>query len=645
MPWRDRKPGTALREPAAGRTPSVREPGKRPQQSGPATAGAPPAGRGVPIALALGAATGMLLALAVGLVLLTGYHAARLNTAELVRERSEFLVRSVVEHIRGLLDPIESQLTYLAAIVAREGLDLGRPQELGALLTASLAAVPHQSVVAFASPDLRVLRAFRNRSGAPVEIRDWSDDPGFARVIAEAVERRGAQWGDLFVAQGGGMPFANLFVPVRRGGAVVGTLIAGVSIGRLSGFLGTLRGGQLANVFILHGHDSVLAHPALREGFPGLSDAHPLPTLDELGDPVLRRIWAPDEERLPEREADFASETVSARVVEVEGRSFVFLFRELRDYGEKPWIVGTWLPLDEAVPQLRRLTRLLWVGWIVLLLGVGLALLLGRTLSQPIRRLAAAARRVRALELEAPSSRLRGPFRELNEAALAFGAMVEGLRLFALYVPRSLVRRLMQQASPGTLGIEEREVSVLFSDIVGFTGYAERRTASEVAAFLNRHFTLVDRCVEASEGIVDKFIGDSVMAFWGAPGEQPDHAARACRAALQASAALRVDNERREAQGLLPVRVRMGIHSGRAVVGDIGAPGRVNYTVVGDVVNVAERLEELARGHAAGDEWATILISGTTARHLAGTFPLTPLGRRTLRGRTEPLEIFELRME
>jgi class 3 adenylate cyclase len=609
-----------------------------------AAAPGPAEARGAPIALALGAATALLLFATVGLVLFAGYQAAKLNTAELVRERSEALVRSVVEHIRGHLDPVRAQLEYLAEIVARERLDLTRPRELGLLLTASLAAVPHESVVAFASPDLRVLRAFRNRPAAPAMISDWSDDPGFRQAIARAERATGAYWGELFIAQGGGMPFANLFVPVRLDDSLVGTLVAGVSIGQLSEFLGTLAGGHLANVFILYGRDAVLAHPWLREGFPGLSDAHPLPSLEELGDTVLGRIWAPDPDRLVEREADFASEAVGARVVDVGGRSFVFLFRELGDYGEKPWIVGTYLPLEEAVPQLRRLTRLLWVGWIVLLLGLGLSLLLGRALSRPIRRLAAAARCVRELDLEAPPVRLRGPFRELNEAAGAFNAMVEGLRLFAIYVPQSLVRRLMRQGSPGTLGTEEREVSVLFADIAGFTAFAERRPASEVAAFLNRHFTLVDGCVEASEGTIDKYIGDSVMAFWGAPGKQPDHAARACRAALGVAAALRADNEERSGRGLPPVRVRMGVHSGRAVVGDIGAPSRVNYTVVGDVVNVAERLEELARGLARQDECATILVSGDTAHRLDAGFALLPLGRRVLRGRAEPLDVCELQI-
>ena len=321
-----------------------------------------------------------------------------------------------------------------------------------------------------------------------------------------------------------------------------------------------MAGGQLANAFILHGRDAVLAHPLLREGFPGLSDAHPLPSLEELGDPVLRRIWAPDPDRRIELEADFAGEGVDARVVDVDGRSFVFLFRELGGYGDERWVVGTYLPLDTAATQLWRLTRLLQVGWIVLLLGLGLTLPLGRALSRPVRRLAAAAHRVRELDLEARPARLRSLFRELNEAAAAFDAMVEGLRLFATYVPRSLVQRLMRQGLPGTIISEDRKVSVLFADIVGFSAFAERRPASEVAAFLNRHFALVDGCVEVWEGTIDKYIGDAVMAFWGAPENQPDHAARACRAALGVAATLRADNKERSRRGLPPVRVRMGVH-------------------------------------------------------------------------------------
>jgi class 3 adenylate cyclase len=120
--------------------------------------------------------------------------------------------------------------------------------------------------------------------------------------------------------------------------------------------------------------------------------------------------------------------------------------------------------------------------------------------------------------------------------------------------------------------------------------------AAEIADFLNHHFALVAKCVEAEGGTVDKYIGDSVMAFWGAPEPQPDHTERACRAAIGVSIALKSDNMARKREGKPPVRVRIGVHTGEVVVGNIGAPGRINYTIVGDTVNAASRLEQLCKG-------------------------------------------------
>src|SRR5437899_6455746 len=125
----------------------------------------------------------------------------------------------------------------------------------------------------------------------------------------------------------------------------------------------------------------------------------------------------------------------------------------------------------------------------------------------------------------------------------------------------------------------------MFTDIVGFTAACEKLTAREVAEYINHHLALVAACVEQEGGTIDKFIGDAVMAFWGAPGRIENPAASACRAAVAIQRALAADNKSRIAAGQKPVRVRMGIHIGPVVVGDIGAPNRINYTIVGDVVN------------------------------------------------------------
>jgi class 3 adenylate cyclase len=242
----------------------------------------------------------------------------------------------------------------------------------------------------------------------------------------------------------------------------------------------------------------------------------------------------------------------------------------------------------------------------------------------------------------------QSPFREINDTANAFNALVEALRALGRYVPRSLVRVAIQGAGSGPLEPMERQVSVLFTDIVGFTALAQAMTAPDVAKLLNEHLSVIGGAIDAEAGTIDKFIGDSMMAFWGAPEPCADHARRACRTAARIERLVEDANRDRRAEGKPPIRVRVGIHTGLVVVGDIGTPTRVNYTIIGDVVNAAERLEELARGVCDPIVEVCTLISEETARYLhdedvRDDFALEPLGPHRLRGRDEPTIVFRLR--
>ena len=135
----------------------------------------------------------------------------------------------------------------------------------------------------------------------------------------------------------------------------------------------------------------------------------------------------------------------------------------------------------------------------------------------------------------------------------------------------------------------------MFTDIVEFTPQAEDLPEQETADLLNHHFALLGACIDHEHGVIDKYIGDSVMAVWGGLSRMDDHADHAVRAALAIARVIREDNAIRRAAGKPPIRVRIGLHSGPVVVGNIGAPGRVNFTVVGDTVNVAQRFEQLGK--------------------------------------------------
>jgi class 3 adenylate cyclase len=223
--------------------------------------------------------------------------------------------------------------------------------------------------------------------------------------------------------------------------------------------------------------------------------------------------------------------------------------------------------------------------------------------------------------------------------------MLDGLRWFERYVPKGLVQRLMRLNPDGEIESSFREVAVMFTDIVGFTTLSESLTAPAAAKFLNDHFAMVAGCVDAESGTVDKFIGDSVMAIWGAPERQADFADRACRCALAISRAVHEYNESRQTNQAAAsnVKLRIGLHVGRVVVGNIGSIGRVNYTVVGDTVNVAQRLEEAGKTFGETEREVNILISGAVRSSLVEPFELVHVGPQTLRGREEQVEIYVLK--
>jgi class 3 adenylate cyclase len=153
---------------------------------------------------------------------------------------------------------------------------------------------------------------------------------------------------------------------------------------------------------------------------------------------------------------------------------------------------------------------------------------------------------------------------------------------------------------------------------------------------------LLAPCIEAECGTIDKFIGDAVMAFWNAPEQQIDHADRAFRAALLIRKAIRAENEARAERGERPIRLRVGIHTGPAVIGNIGSTERVNYTAVGDTVNVAQRCEALGKLLGRSDADVTILVSSQTRSALTQSIPMSYAGALPMTRRTGGIEVYHV---
>jgi adenylate cyclase len=186
---------------------------------------------------------------------------------------------------------------------------------------------------------------------------------------------------------------------------------------------------------------------------------------------------------------------------------------------------------------------------------------------------------------------------------------------------------------------ERREITVLFVDLAGFTSFAERTAPEQVQGVLNAYLREMTACILAEDGILDKYLGDGVMAVWGGLGstDPARDAARAMAAALMMQRRLAVLNQTWREAELPPFDARIGIHSGEALVGNFGSDLQVNFTAVGDVVNVASRLEALNKQFGTA-----IIVSGETVSRAGGAFRVRPLGSSAIRGRSEAVEVFEL---
>jgi adenylate cyclase len=229
-------------------------------------------------------------------------------------------------------------------------------------------------------------------------------------------------------------------------------------------------------------------------------------------------------------------------------------------------------------------------------------------------------------------------------ADLAWSYFVEGRekrrvkRLFSRYVSKDVYQQLLANPNEAALGGERREMSVLFSDMRGFTTLSESGEAEDLVRQLNQYFTRMVDVVFAHRGTVDKFVGDMIMALYGAPLDDPDHADHAVQTALAMVRELDQLNRLWMVEGRTALDIGIGINSGEMIAGNIGSDTIMSYTVIGDNVNLGARLESLNK-----DFGTRILISEATRRQLKGTYALRALGDVVVKGKTRPVQVFEVR--
>ena len=585
-----------------------------------------------PITVVLMLALGGLTGISVGSVLFVSATASLKNTQELTAKRAELTVAAIERGVMDNLAPSRNMIHEIALRVSNGTLDLADRERLGATLSGALAAAPQMGGVAIWQPEVDELWVRRNAENE-ITVRSVAAQ---TRAQFDAITNRfdrneGISWGrpTFFDNQ----TFINLRKPLIRDGVIIGVMATGISLSSLSSLVGDLAVADLTP-FVLFGDEQVMAHPALIDPkyADQLSPGKAMLSITEIDDPVLAAF--------PDLDASRSSGDMGldVRVTDKDSGSSVILSRANTSYGPVPWRIGAYVPIDSVNGQFRRLIGSIVVGLGMLIMSVVASLFLARRMARPITAISAAAQKIERLELDAIVPLQGSRIRELNEQALSFNRMVQGLRWFQAYVPSRLVQRLMDQTGGPVRDVQEADLTVMFTDVVGFTSLSETLPPSQVVALLNEHFEIINQTVEDENGTLDKFIGDAAMVFWGAPDPMHDHATRACRAALAIAEGLTALNARSDGPRL---RVKIGLHSGPLIVGNIGAQTRMNYTVIGDTVNVCARLEALA-GDLIEDRDVTTLVSREVVEAVGDAFEFELIGDQMVKGRKQEVSVWRL---
>ena len=352
-------------------------------------------------------------------------------------------------------------------------------------------------------------------------------------------------------------------------------------------------------------------------------------------EPLIRRLT--NDLGLPETVASLGQDQLEH--IDVDGQRFVVIVHKaklVRERTSLPWIVAVMVPEEVILAEVRQ------QGWTSIAVGLVLFLIFLLAVIVASRRLSDAfygffdeMQRLAELDLGEPQ-RIRTPIREMHSLGENLDHMRKGLRSFERYVSAALVRSLIRSGVEASPGGKDQEVTILFTDVEGFTTISEGLQPQELALKLSNNLEEASLIIDAHQGTVDKYIGDSVMAFWNAPDPVPDHALQACQAALKILARIRASAH--DTEPLWPIRI--GINTTVALVGNLGSISHLDYTVIGDGVNLASRIEGINKNYGT-----RILIGEQTEEAVSKEMLSRPVDKVIVKGQSRPEPIHELLVE
>jgi adenylate cyclase len=321
-----------------------------------------------------------------------------------------------------------------------------------------------------------------------------------------------------------------------------------------------------------------------------------------------------------------------------DGLSYMASLSDTRIKVATDWRVLVIAPSRDFLIDISHNNRLIAViGSLTIVIQLLMIYWLARRIAKPLELLAHQVDNIQQLKFIHDQPLQRSSFSEIDHLSVSIDRMQKAIGAFAAFVPVDLVRGLMNSGKQLELGGRSRFLTIMFCDLESFSTLSESSPSQELLLRVSKYFEISTNAINEEFGTLDKFIGDGVMAFWGAPNTLDDHAYRACSAALKIQDQMHRMNQIWESQGLPPLKVRIGIHSDAVLVGNIGSLKRMSYTVMGDGVNVAARLEGINK-----ELGTQICISKAVYREAGEKLNVRSLNEVTVKGRKSTIEIYEL---
>ncbi len=319
------------------------------------------------------------------------------------------------------------------------------------------------------------------------------------------------------------------------------------------------------------------------------------------------------------------------------GVTYIAYFKSYSVSGKEEWEIAAIVPIDVFVGSINQANRkVLIFSLSTLIVGLILVVMVSNRISRPIIKIADETQDMQHFNFKKVTN-IQSYIYEIQVMVAALNTAKSSLYSFSKYVPRVLVEQLLRLGGVAEPGGEKKKITILFSDIENFTSSSEIGDPNQLMEHLSDYLDTLTKCIHRHHGNIDKYIGDSVMAFWGAPQEDDDQVYRACLALLDCKREMHRFAKASALQGKPVFGTRFGLNTGLAIVGNLGSSDRLNYTAIGDTVNAASRLENINKIY--GTE---ILVSEDVYLAVSDFFLFRPIDTVILRGRKAPIKIFEL---